>query len=93
MGETLWGSPPFCNNDRAVHEIRNFTVVPNVTTSQRHSRLARSMSENSTIFHMEMAVCLFLESYPKHEQKAKWGLLRRQPSDMAKSENWSTCYG
>ena len=47
------------------------------------------MDENMTILYMEMAVRLFLESYPKHQRKAKWGLLRRQPDDMARSENWS----
>ena len=75
------------NNDRAVGEIRNFTAVPDKSTSQRHNILARLMAENPTILHMEMAVRLFLESYPKHEQKANWGLLRRQPGDMARSEN------
>ena len=45
------------------------------------------MAEHSTILHMKMAVRLFLESYPKHQQKENWGLLRRQPGDMARSEN------
>ena len=77
------------NNDRAVGEIRNFTAIPCKSTSQRHSRLARLMAENPTILHMEIAVRMFLELYPKHQQKANWGLLRWQPGDMAKSENWS----
>ena len=47
------------------------------------------MAENPTILHMEMAVRLFLGSYPKHEQVANWGLLRRQPGDMARREHWS----
>ena len=36
-----------------------------------------------------MAVRLFLELYPYHLQKANWGLLRRDPGDMATSENLS----
>ena len=59
------------NNDRAVGDIRNFTAILGKWTSQRHSRLARLLAENPTILHMEMAVRLFLESYPKHQQKAK----------------------
>ena len=47
------------------------------------------MAENPTILHMEMAVRLFLESYPKHQQKANWGLLRQQPGVMARRENWT----
>ena len=54
------------NNDRAVGEIRNFTAIPGESTSQRHSTLARLMAVSRTILHMEMAVRLFLESYPKH---------------------------
>ena len=54
------------NNDRAVGNIRNLTAVPGESTNQRHSTLARLMAENPTILHMEMAVRLFLESYPKH---------------------------
>ena len=78
----------FCyNNDRAVREICNFTAVPGESASQRHSRLARLMAENPIILQMEMAVRLFLESYPKHQQKTNWGLLRRQPGDMATSGN------
>ena len=65
------------NSDRAVGEIRNFTAVPDESTSQRHSKLARLMAKNPTILHMEMAVRLFLESYPKHQRKANRGLLRR----------------
>ena len=77
------------NSDQAVGKIRNFTAEPGETTSQRHSRLARLMAENLTILHMEMAVHLFLKSYPKHQQKANSGLLRKQPGDMARCENWS----
>ena len=66
------------NNDRAVSEIRNFTAVTGESTSHRHSTLLRLMAKNSTILHMEMAVRSFLESYPKHQQKENWGLLRRQ---------------
>ena len=77
------------NNDRGVGEIRNFTAVPGDLTSQHHRRLARLMAENPTILHMEMAVRLFLESYPKHQQKANWGLLRWQTNDMARWENRS----
>ena len=58
------------NNKRAVGGIRNFTAIPDESTSQRHSRLARLMAENPTILHMEMEVRIFLESYPKHKQKA-----------------------
>ena len=76
-------------NERVVGGIRNFTAIPGESTSQRHSRFARLMAENPTILHMEMAVRLFHESYPKHEQKANWGLQRRQPWVMAKSEKWS----
>ena len=75
------------NNDRAVGEIHNFTATPGELTSQRHSRLARLMAENPTILRMEMAVRLFLESYPKHLRKASKGKLRWQPSEMARSEN------
>ena len=70
------------NNKRVVGEIRNFTAIPGKSTSQRHSRLARLMAENPAILHMEMAVRMFLESYPKHQQKANWGPLRRQPGVM-----------
>ena len=65
------------NNIQTVGEIRNFTAIPGESTSQRHSRIAQLVAENPTILHMEMAVRLFLESYPKHQQKAHWGLLRR----------------
>ena len=51
------------------------------------------MAENPTILHKEMAVRLFLESYPKHQHKANWGLLRRQPGVMARSENWTLKHG
>ena len=63
--------------------------MPGELTSQRHSRLAWLMAENPTILHMEMAVRLLLELYPKHLQKVNWRLLRRQPGDIARSENWS----
>ena len=75
------------NNKRAVRGIHNSTTIFGESTSQHHSRLARLMAENPAILHMEMAVRLFLESYPKHRQKASWGLLRRQPGVMAWSEN------
>ena len=70
-------------------EVRIFTAIPSESTSQRHGRLARLMAENPTILPMEMAVRLFLAAYPKHEQKANSGLLRRQLGNMARSENWS----
>ena len=56
------------NNDRALGEIQNFTAMPGESTNQRHTRLARLMVKIPTILHMEMAVRLFLESYPKHQQ-------------------------
>ena len=59
------------NNDRAVGEIRNFTAVPGEWNQPASQPIARLMAENPTILHMEMAVRLFLELYPKHQQKAK----------------------
>ena len=64
------------DNDREVSEIRNFVALPGKTTSHRQRRLALLMAKNPTILHMEMAVCLYLESYPKHQEKANWGMLR-----------------
>ena len=76
-------------NERAVEEICNIAAIPGESIFQLHSTLARLMGENPTILHMEMAVRLFLESYPKHQQKANRRLLRRQPSVMARSENYA----
>ena len=59
-----------CNNERAVLEICNFTALPGETTSHRHSRLARFKAENPTVMTQEMAVRLFMESYPALQQKA-----------------------
>ena len=56
------------NNERAVNEIRNFTALPRETTSERHSRQVRLIAENPIIVHREMAVRLFLESFPPRQQ-------------------------
>ena len=70
-------------NDRAVGGIRNFTAIPRESISQRQSRLARLVRENPTILHLETVVRVFLELYPKHQQKANLEQLRRRPCDMA----------
>ena len=70
-------------------KIHNFIALPGETTSQRHSRLARLLAENPTVMTQEMAVRLFMESYPTLQQNANRYLLRRQPGRMALSANWT----
>ena len=77
------------NNERVVNEIRNFCALPGETTNQRHSRLARLIVKNPTIMHGEMAVGLFLKSYPKSQHKPNWELLCRQPGNTAQPDNWT----
>ena len=64
------------NNERAINKIRNFTALPGETTSQCQSRLALLIAENPIMVHTEMAIRLFLESYPQRQHKANWGSLR-----------------
>ena len=53
------------------------------TASHRHSQLSRLIAENPTIINQDMAVHVFLESYPPVQQKSDWNLLRRQPGTLA----------